>query len=98
MIIKAKYLGTKNFEVKNNKPTVTTLEELLNDKKHFMWDRTNVIIDVSKVEVGWEQNTDDYNFYLLQSFNAVGYDIYREDNEDINIDNFIEWEYVAVLK
>jgi len=100
MIIKARYVYDKveEFEVVHEKPTITQLEELLNDKNHILRDNTEVIIGYDNINVTIDKVTKDYEFYYVLAFDIAGYNRDRDNNGNTDICKFDNWKSIAVLK
>ena len=100
MIIKARYVYDKmeEFEVVHEKPTITQLEELLNDKNHILRDNTEVILGCDNINVTIDKVTKDYEFYYVLAFDITGYNRDRDNNGNTDISKFHNWKSIAALK
>lgn len=86
----------RDFKLVNYLPTEdATIYEVIKNIKYF--EKFNdIITDVEKIVVEWNQYTDDYNFYKVQKFNSSLYaeDLENDTLEDLN--SYIEYEYVCI--
>lgn len=86
----------RNFKLVNYLPTEdSTIDGAVKNIEYF--EKFNdIITDVEKINVEWDQHTDDYKFYKVQKFNSSLYaeDLENESLEDL--ENYVEYEYVCI--
>lgn len=86
------------FYIENYSPVEgATIDGVIKNIKDFE-NEDNVITNVEELNVCWDDHTDDYTFYELQTFNACKYSSDLDDNMLEDIKEYIDYIYICIPK
>lgn len=86
----------RDFKLVNYVPSEeATIDGAIKNIEEFK-NSNDIITDVEKINVEWDQYTDNYKFYKVQKFNSSLYadDLESEDLEDLEY--YIEYDYICI--